>query len=253
MGDLMDRTKNTQTMESTVLAYARTRDPDLVGPIIEYYDPFIRSLVSGAIRKYGIKDSGVADREDYLSVGKFAFLKALDKYKPELGSLAEFTRKRVFGAVLDEMRAISDIPRDMRKVEKEWRKYVSEQGKKQQPSHYEDFHLRFRVSPYRLGQILACGHFLSLDQMLEEVASVPSGQASVTDACLEAEKLELAQKAISQLPERKKIVILAGLRGLRKADIAKQGLAGRVKRSMISRLHSEAVRMMQESIAGEYN
>ena len=93
-------------------AYVERRDPAAREFLITHYLPFVRRRA----RVLHAKFRGYVDFDDMVSCGVIGMMKALDAFDPSRGVTFEtFCSHRVRGAILDEVRKMDWIPRQVRK------------------------------------------------------------------------------------------------------------------------------------------
>lgn len=80
---------------------------DEVEQLIQEYSPIIRGIAN----KIHITIPSKLDHEDLVSCGTIAFLEALTHFKPAQGSLSNFCKQRIKGAMIDHLRTQSWKPR----------------------------------------------------------------------------------------------------------------------------------------------
>ena len=96
--------------------YVRTRRPELRDLVITEYIPLVKSVCG----KMSVYISGVLEMEDLYSYGIFGLIDAIDKYDPKMDNKFEtYATIRIRGEVLDNVRKLDAVPRQVRKKEKE--------------------------------------------------------------------------------------------------------------------------------------
>ena len=127
---------NTPVMIETCWAeFIETRNPRLRAELITTYIPLVRMIVN----RLHIPESGALEIDDLVSHGMIGLINAVDRYDPSRGVCFEaFATQRIRGAVIDQLRTLSWLPRSaltrmrqietvMSTLEQQWGRSVSEQ------------------------------------------------------------------------------------------------------------------------------
>ncbi len=110
---------NTPVMIETRWAeFIKTHSPRLRAELITTYIPLVRMIVN----RLHIPESGALEIDDLVSHGMIGLINAVDRYDPSRGVCFEaFATQRIRGAVIDQLRTLSWLPRSaltrMRQIE----------------------------------------------------------------------------------------------------------------------------------------
>lgn len=110
---------NTSLMiEARWAEFIKTRNPRLRAELITTYIPLVRMIVN----RLHIPESGPLEIDDLVSHGMIGLINAVDRYDPSRGVCFEaFATQRIRGAVIDQLRTLSWLPRSalvrMRQIE----------------------------------------------------------------------------------------------------------------------------------------
>ena len=211
-------------------------------------------LAKYIVDRLNLHPSGAICYDDLLSHAIIGLLEAIDKFEWERGIRFEsFAIPRIRGAVIDALRSLDWVPRSVRREEGLLKKAMAdlEAGLKRPPSDQE-LAERLGVELDELEDMLARmaqSALLSLDEALAACGDNQElemcrrdGEATTPDpyAAVEiAETKETLARAISELPERERLVIsLYYFDGLTVKEIA--AVLG-VTVSRVSQLHTKGV------------
>lgn len=106
------------TTETRWADFIKTRCPRLRAELITTYIPLVRMIVN----RLHIPESGQLEIDDLISYGMIGLINAVDRYDPTRGVCFEaFATQRIRGAVIDQLRTLSWLPRSalarMRQIE----------------------------------------------------------------------------------------------------------------------------------------
>lgn len=95
--------------------YKRTRSPILRNSLLEHYMP----LVNRCAERLRMRLPACVQVEDLISAGVFGLSDALESYNIDRQVLfSTFSARRIHGSMLDELRAMDWVPRQVRKTKK---------------------------------------------------------------------------------------------------------------------------------------
>jgi len=212
--------------------------------VVEYL-PLVRHIV----RKIVSSLSNHMDMEDLISAGTLGLVKAARSYDPGRDSeFKTYAYIRIRGAVLDELRSKSFVPasvhKQLQRIRHAYEKIIAQTG---QPPEDEELAAKLGISPqkmYRTLQEARRQQFLSIHGLSEDQPAlgqlVPQdGAPSPQDQVERKELLESLSRAIVNLPERDRLIVLLYYeRDLTMKEIAQVlGLT----ESRVSQLHASAI------------
>lgn len=91
--------------------FTRSRSRDLRNRLIERYVPLVRAIAARIAQRLPPH----IETDDLQSAGVFGLVKSIESFDPERGVKFEtYCRKRISGAILDELRRQDSIPREAR-------------------------------------------------------------------------------------------------------------------------------------------
>jgi RNA polymerase sigma factor for flagellar operon FliA len=233
--------------------YKRGGDLGLREELVERYTSLVRYVVErvGSIIPPGVYQNR---REDLLSAGLIGLMEAIEKFKPQLQVRFEsYSGRRIYGAVMDELRDMDWAPRSLRKkarqVEAVYRELEREQGSSASEADVAE---RLGISRQDLSKWLndvRAASLLSLDGVV--VRGKDGGQATLAEMVSDqkaidpADRLEQQElvgrlaKHIDELQEVERTVI--SLYYYDKLTLKEIGQVLEVSESRVSQLCSRAV------------
>lgn len=109
------------TKEKTVKAYAER--PEVTDDMVSRYMPLVKHIAS----KFSYNLPPAVEYEDLISIGLVGLMDALSRFDPDRGIKFEtFATYRVRGTILNQLNALSWIPRGVREKTKKLEKTVTE-------------------------------------------------------------------------------------------------------------------------------
>ncbi len=217
--------------------------------LISRYLPLVRDIVD----RIKINLPAHVDTEDLYSVGVTGLLAAVRKFDPaKMSTFTSYARKRIRGAVIDELRRLDWCPRRARAKARLIQNAMAEleQEKGRAPTEAE-VQERLGLTQREFTRWIEDTRpvsFVALDQAADagddEGASlheaIPDpGHVPVPDQMEHAELVQLVAKRIEQLPDlQKKILSMYYFENMRLAEIA--AVFG-LTESRICQIHSQAV------------
>ena len=185
--------------------------------LVEQYLPLVHYVVA----RLPVTLPGSLDRDDFFSVGVVGLMHAASTYDPNRGaSFKTFAYTAIRGAILDEVRKHDPVPRNrrdrLRRMDRASSQLRAELGRAPTPV---ELATALGCSEQDLDddlQALHTSRMLSLDEPMgsDEDASSMSGQVSDDDTlepgehATQRERLELLTKAIAELPEADRNVVV---------------------------------------------
>lgn len=235
-------------VETLWAAYKQNGSQNLRQLLIEQYLPLVKYLVG----RIHTNLPAHVDREDLITYGVFGLIDAIDKYDPQRGVKFEtYASQRIKGAILDELRQASWVPRSvsdkLKNLAEVYSRLEQEYGEEVPSSvvaqamgltreEFDRIHRHVNwlsvmsLEEFLLGQ----DENLTVSRVLEDKASPdPVGQYE------EKELKEALIKALEELNEKDRLLIsLYYYEGLTFKEIGK--VLG-VSESRVSQLHARAL------------
>jgi len=212
------------------------------------------SLVTAVAGRVGMRLPATVEQADLVSYGMFGLIDAIEKYQLDRSVKFEsYASSRIRGAIIDELRAMDWVPRSVRtKARSVDRAYAElEAALHRAPSEAElAAHLGVPVAELRqVSSQLATSNLAALDELLggeDRAGGVSLGDTLCDDriddpagTLADAETTHLLARAIEQLGERERIVVvLYYYEGMTLAEI---GRVLGVTESRISQMHTAAM------------
>ncbi len=236
--------------------YVRTRRPELRDLVITEYIPLVKSVCG----KMSVYISGVLEMEDLYSYGIFGLIDAIDKYDPKMDNKFEtYATIRIRGEVLDNVRKLDAVPRQVRKKEKEIK---AAEFKLQNMGMYSEANLaaELEMSIEELNKIrgdLERWNMIWLDNTEEDQesysgVSIPESRyGNPEDAIRDISMTELKEKlaeALDTLTEKEKeVVLMIYYEELSQKEAA---AAMSISESRVSQLLGKALIKLKENLQG---
>ncbi|BAL95313.1 FliA/WhiG family RNA polymerase sigma factor [Rubrivivax gelatinosus] len=164
------------------------------------------AIVKRVVRQLHAQVGGVMGREDMEQVGLMGLLEALRRYGPPDERFPAFAAARVRGAVLDELRRQDWRPRSVRQESHRVRDGVRELRRRlgREPSDGEvAAALGMTLQALQEAQRAENAEELaSFDELVAEMAEIPSDQRSPEDAYVARRSLEQALRSLDEREQR---------------------------------------------------
>lgn len=224
--------------------WLRSRDPGARDQLIVHYSPLVK-FVAGRVGA-GLPSS--VDAGDLVSSGVLGLIDAVERFEPDHGVKFEtFAAPRIRGAIYDGLRQLDWVPRSVRSRARDVERAIAELEHRLGRAPSEDeiaAHLHVDVEELaRWLASIASTTVGPLDRAIEsgyEPAAVDQrghdGPASIFE---DRELRDLMRRAVTQLPERERLVItLYYDEGLTLSEI---GQVLGVTESRVSQIHTKSV------------
>jgi RNA polymerase sigma factor for flagellar operon FliA len=224
--------------------------------LVEHYQPLVNSILT---RLAGTLPNEV-DREDLHSAGLIGLLGALRKYDPATGvPFDSYARQRIRGAMLDEMRRMDWVPRDIRVKSRAFQQATQalEQELGRTPTRTEAARaMNLSLTDYdQLVEKIRPAQFLRLDAAcdndpdnetsLGELIAEPN-PVDPSEMTAQAELKEILFLKLKQMPEmQRKVLSLYYLEDLTLREIA---IALGVTEGRISQIHSQGLQTLRVQV-----
>lgn len=240
-------------------AYRTSRDRATRDRLILTYAPLVK-FVAGRV---GASLPSHVDEQDLVSYGLLGLIGAIERFDPDREIKFEtFAIARIRGAIIDELRSLDWVPRSVRTRARQIERAIAALEKEllRAPTDRE-IAAKLGISPDELEESL---HEISRTSVaaLDELWS-PSGtgdQVSLIDtieddsgpdpelSLEETEVKEALAEAISELPEREKLVVT--LYYYEELTLREIGEVLGVTESRVSQLHTKAILRMKAHLSG---
>ncbi|BCJ85287.1 FliA/WhiG family RNA polymerase sigma factor [Effusibacillus dendaii] len=228
--------------------------------LIEQYLPLVQQVVNRLSK--GLP-SHIA-REDLVSMGTLGLIGAVERYTPERGVKFEtFATWRIRGAVLDGLREMDWVPRQVRLWAKEIeRSYAFVEANKKESATDEEVAAHLGISQEELQKRLthiSAGSVYSLEEFMYSDGDDTVGYNGLPDFSAENPDTKLSRdeirnilvKTIDRLPEKEKMVVaLYYYEELSFKEIAE---IMQVSSARISQLHTKAICRLRGALSRKRN
>lgn len=237
--------------------YAARRDDESRAALMLAYWPLVKE-VAGSVRA---RLPAHVEEADMISAGLFGLLWAIDRFDPaDAPRFDSFARKRVRGAIIDDMRAHDWAPRHVRERARELNEIGSalEQKLRRRATQAElaaalgltANQVHVRLARNLLAQVAALDSELMPEQLGEPVRLIDTIEdQQADDPALSLATQELRQgivEAITALPWRERRVLTFHYRrGLTFREI---GVSLGVSESRVSQIHTQVMRRLRDEI-----
>ncbi len=231
--------------------YQDTGDQGVSGKLVSHYMPLVRfhagSLISGL--------PAHINREDLVQSGILGLLEALQRFDQERGIKFEtYASRRIRGAMLDELRRLSWVPRSvirqMRDLDKASQCLASSLGR--EPSD-EEVALEMGITREELQKTvnrIHKGSLLSLNEKIRIPAPCSNAGCDTLDEFLAQEEKQILANAIESLDERHKLIL--ALYYQEKLKLKEIGIVLGISESRVCQLHTKAVDKLRSIMQEQY-
>lgn len=224
--------------------------------IVESYLPLVQQVVNRIAR--GLPQH--ISKDDLISMGTVGLLKAADRFEPDKGVKFEtFATWRIRGAILDGLREMDWVPRQVRQWQREIeRAYQAVEAQKNASASDEDVaaflgidtaDFQKRLTQISLGGVSSLEESLHYSEEglgLHEILPDPNTEDPLLQVAKEEMKSVLAA-AINRLPEKEKIVV--ALYYYEELTIKEIAEVLEVTSARISQLHTKAICRLRGSLS----
>jgi len=240
--------------------YRRTQDQALRDRLILNYAPIVK-YVAGRL---GSGLPAHVDEGDLVSYGLLGLIAAIERYDPERDVKFEtYAIARIKGSILDELRALDWVPRSVRSRARQIERAMAElEAKLSRAPTDEELAAKVGISVDELeGSLtdISRSSIAALDE-LWTISGSGGDQVALIDtiedehgpepqtAFAQTEMREIVADAITNLPEREKLVIT--LYYYEDLTLREIGEVLGVTESRVSQLHTKAILRLKAHLAG---
>ncbi|MDW7651473.1 MAG: FliA/WhiG family RNA polymerase sigma factor [Bacillota bacterium] len=230
--------------------YRETKDETAQEALVTQYLPLVR-LHAGRL---ALGLPAHVSRDDLIQAGMLGLLDAMRRFDPGRGIKFEsFAARRIRGAMLDELRRLSWLPRslvrEMRELDRAAQAMAAELGR--EPDDYE-LAEKLETSVERVRRItgeINCSAVVSLDELLFVPPAVDGPETETLNRLIAAEEKERLAGAIELLPERYKQLL--ALYYQEELTLKEVGLVLGVSESRVCQLHARILARLRTALADE--
>ncbi len=234
--------------------YLDAREEEYRQELIIQYLPLVKQIA----RRMSLGLPGHIDIDDMISWGILGLLDALDKYRPEKGcQFKSYASLRIKGAILDELRRLSWLPRSLihniKKVEEAYRQVENRMGREATPEEVAE---EMGVSSTFVDKVLAqTNHVsvLSLESLLFSgddeqgralIDTLPTSEAGPEKTLEKKEHMKVLKQGLEKLPEKEKLVL--SLYYYEELTMKEIGSVLDLSESRVSQIHSRAIMRLRK-------
>jgi len=242
----LPKTDNTECIDRTWEIFMETKDADARERLIVHYAPMIKYIVG----RLNIYIGSAIGSDDLVSFGIFGLIDAIDKFSLLKGAKFEtYAHLRIRGAVLDGLRLLDWVPRDLRKKNKRLEEaYLElENDLGQEPSH-EQLAEKLGITTAELDEEIrksSLVSLISLDEYLDEnhenvYFGTGASDKQTPEAALEQKELKnTLADAIEKLGDQERLVVT--LHYYEELTLREISHVMNLSESRISQIHSKAM------------
>lgn len=236
--------------------YRDTRDREVRNRLVMAYLPLVRHLAG----RIAVRLPAFLSQEDLEGYGVFGLIEAIEKYDPSLGvDFQTYAYRRVRGAMLDELRRLSWVPRQL------WQRLQQVNALRERL----EGECQGPVSDAVMAEALGCSleeysrltsHFQSLSlASLDEVMTLQEGEVvgvsgivqdpsspDPLETIVAAEDENILARAIESLNEKDRLVL--ALYYQEEMTLKEIGRVLGVSESRVCQLHGKAIARLRERI-----
>lgn len=239
--------------------YKETGDPELQEELVIHYQPMVKKIALGVIKKL----RPGTELDELIGDGLYGLVRAIEGFDPERGfKFSTYATTVIRGAIYNGLRRMDWLPERTRTKARALQRAIDKlsQLNGRQPTE-EDLAEELQISSdevYDLIANLSAMYLLSLDQPLgtEEgdasIGDLVEDQASESpEVALEfAEERNSMRDAITQLPEREKLLMeMHYFEGVTFEAISR--MMG-VSKQRISQMHARALKRLRETLKDDH-
>ncbi len=207
------------------------------------------------------------DRNDLTSAGVIGLIKAVETFEPERGFKFEtYAGHKIRGAILDELRALDWVPRSVRQKSRELQKVFAKLENELGRAPYDDEvceSMNITIQEYEemLAEVTPTT-IISLEEAMPDRGS-DSKELRIIDTIEDpgsdnplkelgfAEVKEILKDAITNLPEKEKLVV--ALYHYEELTLKEIGVVLDITESRVSQIHSKAILKLRSKLLQRIN
>ena len=234
--------------------YLHTGDKETKEALIQEYLPLVKQVAG----RLSIGLPSHVEEDELVASGVIGLLEALDRFDPSFDAgFITFATWRIRGAMLDELRKVTWMPRSM------YQKLRQLQAAEQEMSHMlgrepslNELSEELKWTPEAVSQVYAqmnCSSLISLESLLfapasdnEEIFSGDSPFLSPEDSLEKRERHEMLTAVIDELSEREKLVL--ALYYKEELTLREIGQVLKVSTARVSQIHARSLIKMREKL-----
>ncbi len=219
--------------------------------VVKEYLPIIKRIALDL--KQGLPPSVEVD--DLIQEGVLALLSSLERYNPKKGALHNYVMIRIKGAMLDYLRKLDWLPRNLRRHIKDVEEAMVEIESEGLDITDEEISKRTGLDVKTVRSVkneMVRKQVLMLDSYMFDtdethLESVPS-ESNVEEEIMREELIEAVKKAINNLKDREKLVL--SLRFERDLSLKEIGEVLGVSESRVSQIISVSLAKIRKQLEG---
>ncbi len=227
------------------LRYKSTGDAELLSELISHYLPLV-GLHAGRL---AVNLPPNVSREDLAQAGVLGLMEALQRFDPLRGFKFEtFASQRIRGAMLDELRRLSWLPRSlirqMRELDGATQALATKLGRDPEDGELAD---ELGISVTELQKIISQIHgrsLLSLEDTLFAHPSVEGPENDILGRMIDEEEKEQLAAAVESLPERQRLLLSLYYKD--ELTLKEIGVILGVSESRVCQLHAQVITRLRE-------
>ncbi|MDO9536570.1 MAG: FliA/WhiG family RNA polymerase sigma factor [Bacillota bacterium] len=235
--------------------YLHTGDKDTKEALIQEYLPLVKQIAG----RLSIGLPSHVEEDELVASGVIGLLEALDRFDPSFDAgFITFATWRIRGAMLDELRKVTWMPRSMYQKLRQLKNAEQEMGHKlgREPS-LQELSTELKWTPEAVSQVYAqvnCSSLISLESLLfapssdmgEEIFSGDSPFLTPEDSLEKSERSEVLAGVIEELSEREKLVL--ALYYKEELTLREIGQVLKVSTARVSQIHARCLIKMREKL-----
>jgi RNA polymerase sigma factor FliA len=225
------------------------------------------SLVKYVAQRIAVNLPSSVDRDDLISAGIFGLVKAVETFEPERGFKFEtFAGHKIRGAILDELRELDWVPRSVRQKARELQRVFAKLENDLGRIPYDDEVCEFlKIDLKEYEDILTevtPTTIISLEESMPD-RDPDSKELRIIDTIEDNGSLNplrelgfievknILKEAISQLPEKEKLVI--ALYHYEELTLKEIGVVLDISESRVSQIHSKVILRLRAKLLQKIN
>jgi len=239
------------TKEDIWREYLRSRSVELRNQLVMSYIHLVKYTVLRLIPSYG----GCLDMDDLMSYGVMGLIDAVERYNADKGAKFEtYASLRIKGTIIDQLRKLDWVPRNVRSKVKEIRECFEALEKKNgRQAAEEEVAEELNMGIDELQQLLFVSHTFQVvaldDQLVNAVGKINgsiSDESTPEQHYEEKELKEILTQLLNQLSERERMVMT--LYYYEELTLKEIGKVLGVTESRVCQIHSKALMILRSKL-----